>query len=103
MVALVLSAVATYAKPITREQAKKKAESFMALEKKSGQLVIVANSRKLAPGQRRVAEGATAEYYVFNRGFDEGYVIVSGDDRTEPILGYCDEGEFDYEQLPPQL
>ena len=103
IVALMLSVMAANAKPITREQARKKAESFMALEKKSGQLSAITNGRKLAPGQRRSADGTTAEYYVFNKGMGEGYVIVSGDDRTEPILGYCDEGEFDYEQLPPQL
>ena len=33
-----------------------------------------------------------AYYYVFNAGGDNGYVIVSGDDRVEPILGYVDNG-----------
>lgn len=40
-------------------------------------------------------------YYVFNRGNNEGFVIVSADDRTsEQILGYSTQGTFDYNKLP---
>lgn len=37
---------------------------------------------------------APVYYYVYNRNEKEGFVIVSGDDRTKPILGYSDEGSF---------
>lgn len=100
IVAVVLSAVTANAEPITREQALKKAEAFMAGQKSGGRLSPVVSSRKLSP---RRSGAATSEYYVFNKGVGEGYVIVSGDDRTEPILGYCDQGEFDYGQLPPNM
>lgn len=40
-------------------------------------------------------------FYVFNRGNNEGFVIVSADDRTsEQILGYSTQGTFDYNKLP---
>lgn len=32
--------------------------------------------------------------YVFNRGNDEGFVIVSSDDRVYPILAHSDNGAF---------
>ena len=41
--------------------------------------------------------------YVFNVAKDEGFVIVSNDDRTEPILGYSDNGHFDPENMPENM
>jgi len=45
----------------------------------------------------------TAALYVFNKANDAGYVIVSGDDRTEDILGYTDSGQFDTTKVNPSL
>lgn len=42
-------------------------------------------------------------YYVFNKGDNNGYVIVSGDDRTKPICGYSDTGVFDYNNIPENM
>jgi hypothetical protein len=40
--------------------------------------------------------------YVFK--YDTGgFVIVSADDATVPVLGYADDGEFDVNNLPPSL
>ena len=39
-------------------------------------------------------------YYVFNRANDNGYVIISGDDRAKTILGYTENGHFDASVLP---
>jgi hypothetical protein len=39
-------------------------------------------------------------YYVFNIG-EEGFVIVSGDDKARPVLGYSLKGNFDVNNLPP--
>ena len=41
--------------------------------------------------------------YVFNVAKDEGFVIVSNDDRTEPILGYSDNGHFDPDNMPENM
>lgn len=51
------------------------------------------------------AEGnvGDAYYYVFNAGNDGGYVIVSGDDRVEPILGYVEQGSFDPDNIPENM
>ncbi|BEG98863.1 hypothetical protein BSYN_11280 [Bacteroides sedimenti] len=42
-------------------------------------------------------------YYVFNIGENNGFVIVSGDDRAKDILGYSDGGSFDINFLPPNF
>lgn len=40
--------------------------------------------------------------YVFQRGEDEGFVIVSADDRTiRPVLGYSDAGTFRADETHP--
>lgn len=44
-----------------------------------------------------------AYYYVFNRGSDNGFIIISGDDRALPVLGYTDEGDFSYEDIPDNM
>lgn len=40
-------------------------------------------------------------YYAFNIKDDQGFVIVSGDDRTVPVLGYAFSGSFCLTDQPP--
>ena len=61
------------------------------------------SSRAKASGYQEETEGGEPYYYVFNAGNDGGYVIVSGDDRTEPILGYVDHGTFDPDNIPENM
>ena len=42
-------------------------------------------------------------YYVFNRGNNEGFIIIAGDDRAKPLLGYSTEGSFNHRLLPENL
>ena len=42
-------------------------------------------------------------YYVFNRGDNNGFIIVSGNEQTIAVLGYSYKGNFDYELLSPNL
>lgn len=39
-------------------------------------------------------------YYVFNMNTADGFIIVSGDDRAKPILGYSDNGTFCIDSIP---
>ena len=42
--------------------------------------------------------------YVFNRGDSNGYVIVAGDDAvSNQVLGYSDDGSFDFDNIPPAM
>lgn len=47
-------------------------------------------------------QGAT-DYYVFNNEGNNGYIIIAGDDRAVPVLGYSDEGSFDPANMPDGL
>ena len=47
------------------------------------------------------ADNGMATAYVFN--FNGGFVIVAADDVSSPILGYSDQGNFDYESAPDGL
>ena len=44
-----------------------------------------------------------ATVYVFSNNRHEGYLIVSADDKTTPLLGYADEGSFDPDNIPPAM
>lgn len=41
--------------------------------------------------------------YVFDHGNDEGFTLISGDDRLPEILGYTEHGRFENDNLPPAL
>lgn len=100
---LCLMAVLTVnAKPITLEQARQKALLFQTQKGDMRPMKAVVNRKRLAP--RRAGSTTSYDpYYVFERDNNEGFVIVSGDDQTIDVLGYTDNGTFDYEQLPPAL
>ena len=89
--------VGGWAGPVTRDQAKQKAEAFL-----SGN---VNGNKRMAPRRgavlRQVAQ--TDGYHVFNVGERNGFVIVSGSDQTQPILGYADDGWFDADNVPDAL
>ena len=45
----------------------------------------------------------TIYFYVFGTENNEGFVIVAGDDRVTPVLGYSDTNGFDADNMPPNL
>ena len=51
----------------------------------------------------REGETSSPAYYVFNANNNDGFVIVSADDRTEAILGYADNGFFDDTNMPSNV
>ncbi|TKG95504.1 T9SS type A sorting domain-containing protein [Puteibacter caeruleilacunae] len=42
-------------------------------------------------------------FYVYNRGESDGFVVIAGDERVAPILGYSATGAIDFNNLPPAL
>lgn len=42
-------------------------------------------------------------FYIFNTTQNNGFVIVAGDDKITPILGYTDHGNFDVTNIPTGL
>ena len=96
LVAMSLLPLVSWAGVVTAEQAQAEAAAFA-----KGRTVTAAV--KTASMARRAPAASTAYYYVFNIGNNEGFVIVSGDDRTNPILGYSDTGYFDEAKIPANM
>lgn len=51
----------------------------------------------------KAAVAKTSPYYIYSRGENKGFVIVSGDDCLPEVLGYTEQGNFDPNNLPPAL
>ena len=91
------------AQNITEEQALQKAQAFM-----QGKVMNNSNGRNGAPARpramKRVAQAIQSDaLYIFNVEDNGGYVIVSGDERTDEILGYSTEGHIDPQQMPENM
>lgn len=87
------------AAPITQEQAKQEVSKFLLNKQKTA-----VNIKFAAKGKNvKAATTIEAPYYVFNIGNNQGFVIVAGDDRINPILGYSDEGYFDEAKAPSNM
>ena len=91
-----LGSLACQAQVITQQMALQKAKHFM---EKIG--MPSTNGISRAPSSLHTSE--TAPYYVFNASSGQGFVIVSGDERTDEILGYGTEGQFDEKHLPENM
>lgn len=53
--------------------------------------------------QNSLNDELNASIYMFNVSDDAGFIIVSGDDRTIPILAYSNEGKLDPTNIPDNL
>lgn len=90
---VVMVATAVNAEKVSKQDALQKARIFMP----DRQFVEAKSFAR--------SGGSTAEeaFYVFNADGNQGFVIVSGDDRTTEILGYSKTGHLNMEQMPDNL
>ena len=86
------------AAPISQDQARKEASSFLLNKQISNRSL-----KPVALSNSMLKAGNQAAFYIFNVGNNQGFVIVSGDDRINPILGYSDEGNFDETKAPSNM
>ena len=88
---------------VTERAALEKARAFMA--SKGIPLTATTAQRRVPKNTSGAVDGGktASPYYVFNAGNHQGFVIVSGDDRTESILGYADQGAIDVDNMPDGL
>ncbi len=90
-----LTSVIIMADGISRNAALLKAQKFMPNKRFAEGPTI--------PSAQAKARDKNQAFYVFNAEGDEGFVIVSGDDRTTPILGYSENGNLDVNQIPDNM
>lgn len=87
-----------YAQQNTQEDAEEIAIKFVVDRSHKSRAEIDTKMVQLAYTDKAI----TPAYYVFNT--NNGYLIVSGDKRTNrQILGYADNGEFDYDNTSDHL
>ena len=107
---LLLLPITIWADKVSEQEALQQAKTFLA-KRKGSQTASSADgktAKKKAPSRNLsklpMKEGAESEaYYIFNVEDSGGFVIVSGDDRTEAILGYSDSGNISAEDMPDGL
>lgn len=99
---LFLLAFTANARQISPDEAAAIASDFL-----NSSSLQIANARRIGVKRARAKSDTdgkfTSPYYVFNGEGNQGFVIISGDDRAKKILGYSDAGNFDFDNLPPQL
>ena len=94
---LSLISISLFAGPVTQEQALEKARQFMKNK------IIKEPRLMMESGVGKNTSTGEQAFYVFNAIGDNGFVIVSGDDRTAPILGYADKGAINMSHMPENL
>ncbi len=47
--------------------------------------------------------GGDAPLYVFHDKEQQGFVIIAGDERSQSVLGYAEEGTFDFDGMPANM
>ena len=95
---ILLVSMTAQAAPITTQKAKENALAFLT----SGTMQRVKGNRTLTLAYtRNDTKGMKAPlFHVFNIGDGSGFVIASADDVAVPVLGYCDNGAFDPNNIP---
>ena len=92
---LLTSSLCIWADPVDRAKAKEIATAYMRGNHPPELIETSIAKRKGTDGH--------APLYIFNRGNDQGFVIISGDDCMPYVLGYTEKGDFDPQTLPPAM
>ncbi len=89
--------MSVWAEEVTEEQALEQAQQFVSSH----------NRRKSAPTMKSAptveSAGQVSGLYVFNVNGNGGFVIVSNDDQTVPILGFSESGSINPDELPDNM
>ena len=106
---LLCGVVQIFARPLREQEARLLAEQFFQKntqmqQLRSAELTLVSAPACTANGYELKSTGEPARYYyVYNRGENRGFVIISGDDRLAPYIGYATTGTFSVEAMPDNL
>ena len=77
-----------------------------AVSQKTVQLLYKSSSNNKTENSSIIKKKNVAEtvyFYVFGTENNDGFVIVAGDDRVTPVLGYSHTNGFSVENMPPNL
>ena len=99
-----LAALMMTATQFSKEQAKQTAKQFV--EQKVGKNVSISEIKALPIAQSQ-SFATSNDYetmaYAVNLDNNDGFVLVIGNDQSHDVLGYCDHGTFNEQQMPPNM
>jgi len=95
-----ISLHAAFAKQVDEATAKIVAQNF-AMSNSSFAANKTNATFQLSYTSTNVNQTYASYFYIFNS--SSGFVIVSGDDRAIPVLGYSNEGTFDSGKISPEV
>lgn len=104
LLAIVFAAIQIFAAPVDPEKALEIANDFWASKvslKKGMQFKLVPAESAFKASSRTASSKENDTYYVFTEALNNGFVIVSGDDRLNPIVGYSTNAVSG--EMPPAL
>ena len=102
LVILMAAPIIVSAQSISVETAKQRAQTFLS-ENNIGNARIKKSSATPELTLSHISQpNGELHYYAFNN-TNGGFVIVSGNDATEEILGYSDHGSFDADNMSPNF
>lgn len=96
MAAMCLFCVFMAATPISPKKVLSKARQIAGT-----QLSVQPSDIRIA--YKTVRTSGEPSLYVVNMGHGKGFVVLSGDDSTEELIGYNDQGDFDASQMPDNM
>ena len=95
-----LMTIVAWADDVTVQQALQQAQSFIQQRENAGSRPKRVKGT-VAP-QLTMARQFSG-LYLFNVADNGGFVVVSNDDRTIPILGFSDSGAIDPDNMPANM
>lgn len=99
-VLLLLPTLSLCAGSVSEAEARQKVQAFL---QQRGKKTSSQRVKLMKKGRRTGTSASSVGYYLFNLGETDGFVIVSGDDRTTAILGYADSGSINEDDMPDGL
>lgn len=102
IIAMMMTALVASAQTVSVDEAMSKARKFLSSNTQRHLKFAANKSLDLA---YTAVEKATDEplYYVFNNGQENGFIIISGEEKTEEVLAYSTDGTFNIEAINPNF
>ena len=99
-----------FSEPITLEQAEQAAKVFLARNNSTNMLksdteITLTDIGDIfsKPNNQLKSNSEERTMFLFNIGDSAGFIIVSGDNTVQPILGYSNEGKISAGTIPPPV
>lgn len=87
---------------VSIDQAKNRAYTFLKTEANTSKLSKKTSSKESLTLAHTYQQDNTPHFYIFNNN-SNGFIIVSANEVAEEILGYSDRGNFDINNISPNL